>query len=269
MRDNSRVCLRCGSEVAVRGVEKMSKSKKNIVDPDNIIEKYGADTTRLFSLFAAPPEKDLDWSEEGVEGSFRFLSRVWRLVTENMCFIEGVLPYNGDELLQGVLKETHYLVHRTIERVTADIGERFHFNTAISKIMELVNSLYQWPTGQDDLTGLEKKVFREAVEAVVLLLSPFAPHICEELWKRLGNTRAVFETAWPKMRGSALCLDEAMLVVQVNGRVRARVNVPAGSDQKTVEGIVMKDEKVIEWIRGKDLKNLIYVPDRLINLVVG
>ncbi|MEE9614526.1 MAG: leucine--tRNA ligase [Thermodesulfobacteriota bacterium] len=259
-------CRECGKPVETGAVEKMSKSKKNTVDPDGIIERYGADTTRLFSLFAAPPARDLDWNEDGVEGSYRFLGRVWRLVNDNAELLKGSEPYTGGEL-DGPLKDARRQTHATIKKVTSDIEERFHFNTAISAIMELVNGLYQWKGNKKD--PIELSVFREAVEAVLLLLSPFAPHMTEELWQGLGGGKALYETPWPSVDPAALVTEEVLIVVQINGKVRSRVNVPAGAERDTVESIVMKDEKVIEWTGGKTIKKFVYVPGRIVNMVVG
>ncbi len=264
-------CVHCGAKVEFGAVEKMSKSKKNVVDPDNIIDKYGADTTRLFSLFAAPPEKDLDWSEEGVEGAYRFLGRVWRLVVENIDPLRDGSPYAPDKdgPLEGYLKEIHGATHRTIKKVTQDIEERFHFNTAISSIMELVNALYQFrlPAGEGRGTGL--KVFREAVDAVVLLISPFAPHVSEELWMKLGNTVPVYKTPWPGVNDNALVREEVTLIVQINGKVRSKINAPADSAEEVIRGLVMKDEKTLEWVKDKAIKKFIYVPNRIVNMVVS
>jgi leucyl-tRNA synthetase len=264
-------CRYCGRAAEAGAVEKMSKSRKNTVDPDRIIEKYGADTTRLFSLFAAPPEKDLDWNEEGVEGSYRFLGRVWRLLRDNINHLKDCEPYKGDESLTAPLKDIHRKTHTTIKKVTEDIERRFHFNTAISSIMELTNRLYQWEGERkgEKRAPLELKVIREAVEAIVLLLSPFAPHICEEFWQRLGNVKPLYETVWPAFSPDALITEEVFVVVQINGKVRARVNVPAGADKDVVEGAAMKDEKVIEWTKGKTIKKTIYVPDKILNMVVS
>lgn len=266
-------CVQCGKPAEIGAVEKMSKSKKNTVDPDSIIGKYGADTTRLFSLFAAPPEKDLDWSEEGVEGSYRFMGRVWRLVNENMELLAGIEPYGPvkEKPLEGNLKEVHHITHRTIRKVTGDIGERFHFNTAISSIMELVNALYPLRDALSagkaaDETG--RKVFREGAEAVILLLSPFAPHVSEELWKRLGKDRPLYMTPWPVFNADSLVKEEVTLVVQINGKVRSRVAVPVDSARETVQAAVLKDEKVIEWTKGKNIKKFVYVPNKIVNMVV-
>ncbi len=262
-------CVHCGKAVEVGSVEKMSKSKKNVIDPDRIIERYGADTTRLFSLFAAPPEKDLDWSEDGVEGAYRFLGRVWRLVVENMEVLEGVEPLKGS--VEGPAKEVHSATHRTIDKVTRDIEERFHFNTAISAVMELVNLLYQFrPSlegkGRD---STEARAFREAVESVVLLIAPFAPHISEELWSKLGHSTPVYRTEWPSVDASALVMAEATVVIQINGKVRSKVNVPVDSSEDVVREAVMKDEKAVGWITGKEIKKYVYVPNKIVNIVVA
>ena len=270
-------CAECGKAAQVGAVEKMSKSKKNTVDPDGIIERYGADTTRLFSLFAAPPERDLDWNIEGVEGSYRFLGRVWRLIMDNIEVLKGAAPYKSSKdagkdaakdarSLEGFSGTVHRTTHKTIKKVTEDIERRFHFNTAISAIMELTNLLYQ---GRWDEAGeVEKTVFREGVEAVVLLLSPFAPHMTEELWEALGAENPLYETPWPVFDPAAIETDEVELVVQINGKVRARVMVPSGADREAVEEAVMAEEKVIEWTRDKSIKKVVYVPKKLVNVVV-
>ena len=270
-------CAECGKAAQVGAVEKMSKSKKNTVDPDGIIERYGADTTRLFSLFAAPPERDLDWNIEGVEGSYRFLGRVWRLIMDNIEVLKGAAPYKPSKdagkdadkdarPLEGFSGTVHRTTHKTIKKVTEDIERRFHFNTAISAIMELTNLLYQgrW----DEVGVVDKTVFREAVEAVVLLLSPFAPHMTEELWEALGAERPLYQTPWPDFDPAAIETDEVELVVQINGKVRAKVMVPSGAAREAVEEAVMAEEKVIEWIRDKSIKKVVYVPKKLVNVVV-
>ncbi|GMR05068.1 MAG: leucine--tRNA ligase [Thermodesulfobacteriota bacterium] len=265
-------CGVCGAAVEFGAVEKMSKSKKNTIDPDGIIERYGADTTRLFSLFAAPPEKDMEWSAEGVEGSYRFLGRVWRLVTENALLLEDTTTYDEgkDPSLDDSppLKDLHRITHGTIKKVTGDIEKRFHFNTAISSIMELVNAVYALVRGDSFNNPVGAKVFRESVETVVLLLAPFAPHITEELWQRLGNETPLYKSKWPVLSEDALVKDEVTLVVQVNGRVRAKVVVPVDSTDDDVKEAVMKDARVAEWAGGKELKKFIHVPGRLVNLVV-
>jgi len=265
-------CRKCGGPVMVGAVEKMSKSKKNVVDPDRIIKEYGADTTRLFSLFAAPPEKDLDWNEEGVEGSYRFLGRVWRLVTDNTGVLSSTASYRpeSDGPVEGASKELFHVTHRTIKKVTEDIEVRFHFNTAISSIMELVNALYQFRNTLDENSGaaLGRKVFREGVESVVLLLSPFAPHIAEELWNRLGKDTPLYLTPWPDVNDTALVRQEVTIVVQINGKVRSKITAPVDSTEEAVRELVMNDAKTLEWAGGKDIKKFVYVPNKIVNMVV-
>ena len=263
-------CAHCGSQADVGPVEKMSKSKRNTIDPDRIIREYGADTTRLFSLFAAPPDKDLDWSEDGVEGSYRFLGRVWRLVVDNIGLLGSTSPYRADKdgPLSGESREMHHITHKTIKKVTEDIEKRFHFNTAISSIMELVNSAYQF-NRKPAPGSVEARVLREAAEAVILLLSPFAPHICEELWAKLGSKTKVCRTPWPVVSADALTRDEVTVVVQVNGKMRSKVLVPAGSGEEAVRVLVMDDEKTREWTDGKSVKKFIYVPGKIVNVVVA
>jgi len=266
-------CGRCGSPVEAGAVEKMSKSKKNVVDPDKIIEKYGADTTRLFSLFAAPPEKDLDWSADGVEGGYRFLGRVWRLVVENLEAIKGVKAYeprSGGGLSPDA-QDIRRITHETIKKVTHDIEERFHFNTAISAIMELVNALYIFNPVKSGVSSGDAnlRVFTESLDAVVVLLTPFAPHIAEELWEKLGHTTALYMTRWPAYDEAALKRDSVLVIIQINGKVRSKINVPPGSDEEAVRGMALGDEKVREWTKDKTLNKFVYVPDKLVSMVVS
>lgn len=266
-------CRRCGAAVEAGAVEKMSKSKKNVIDPDKIIEKYGADTTRLFSLFAAPPEKDLDWSEDGVDGSYRFLGRVWRLVVGNLEAVKGVKAYdpNSAEGLSPETQDIRRITHETIKKVTQDIEERFHFNTAISAIMELVNALYIFNPVKDGASSGDAnlRVFRESLDAVVALLAPFAPHIAEELWERLGHKTALHKTRWPDYDVAALKRALVLVVVQVNGKVRGKISVPPGSTEEAVRGMALGDEKVKEWTKDKTLTKFVYVPDKLVSMVVS
>jgi leucyl-tRNA synthetase len=265
------VCKFCSKPVATGAVEKMSKSKKNVIDPDGIIGRYGADTTRLFTLFAAPPEKDLDWNEDGVEGSYRFLGRVWRLATENVELLKETIPLEPGLKIEGSARELYAATHRTIRKVTQDIEERFHFNTAISSIMELVNALYQFQTELDgkEPHSIEARVFREAVEAVIILLAPFAPHISEELWERLGNQEPVYRTGWPRWSEGAVKEDEVEIPVQVNGKVRARVRIPAGAAEEEARSLVMQDDKIAELTSGKAVRKFVYVKDKIVNMVVA
>ncbi len=246
---------------------KMSKSKGNVVDPDDMIQAYGADTVRLFCLFASPPEKDLDWSDQGVEGSFRFLSRMWRLVSENLDALKSADPYRRGSPLSEDLAQLRRKTHQTIKKVTEDIRERFHFNTAIAAIMELVNLIYQvldsrpadpmlWP------------VLREAVEAAIVVSSPMVPHISEELWKILGHEELLLNTGWPKWDDRALEAAEMLIVVQINGKLRSKITVPADATDKELEDISLKDFRIRDFIEGKQVRKVIVVPKKLINIVV-
>ncbi len=262
-----RNCPHCHQPVQVGRIEKMSKSTKNVVDPESLIKRYGADTARLFCLFAAPPEKDLDWSDQGVEGAFRFLNRVWRMVADHRSLLEPVKPFNGNADLDERLGKLRFKTHATIKKVTGDIEDRFHFNTAISAIMELVNAIYQF-----DLTCMKDEqtiaVIKEAVEAAILLLSPIAPHITEELWKKLGKEESIFKTPWPGYDAAAIIEEEVLIVIQVNGKLRSRVTVPVDSSEQEIEKIALSDEKASKWIGGKEIKKVIVVPKKLVNVVV-
>ena len=249
---------------------KMSKSKGNVVSPDKLIADYGADTVRLYTLFIGPPEKDAEWSDRGVEGSYRFLGRVWRLVDRLSSIVHrsscksGIEPTKEEESLR---KKTHL----TIKKVTEDLDGSFHFNTAISSIMELVNATYDFLT-QDarrkthDAIG--DRVLHEAVEAVVTLLSPFVPHIAEELWHILGKPSSIFKTKWPEYDRSAIVEDVVTIVVQVNGKLRSKVEVPSEIKEGDLKVRVLEDPKIKEIIKSKTVKNFIVVPKKLVNIVV-
>ena len=254
-------CVKCGSDAAAGRNEKMSKSKKNVVDPDSLIARFGADTARLFSLFAAPPEKDLEWNEQGVEGCHRFLNRVWRAVCDNLHLIRGNDPGEGPEDEAAALRRQ---THRTIRKVTEDIDGRFHFNTAIASIMELVNAVYAFEHKERC-----PAVLREALEAVVRLLAPFVPHVAEELWSKLGYAGGLEKAGWPRWDENALVENERTLVVQVNGKVRAKVTVPADADEGHVEQAALAEANVAKFIEGKTVRKVIIIPGRLVNVVVS
>ncbi len=246
---------------------KMSKSKGNVVDPDDMIQAYGADTVRLFCLFASPPEKDLDWSDQAVEGSFRFLSRMWRLVTENLQPLKSADPYRGGSPLAKDLAQLRRKAHQTIKKVTEDIRERFHFNTAIAAIMELVNQVHQVLENRPSHPMLWP-VVREAVEAVIVVSSPMVPHICEELWRILGRQELLLNTRWPKWDDQALKTEEMLIVVQINGKLRSKMTVPADATDKELEDISLTDPRIRDFIGGKQVRKVIVVPKKLINIVV-
>jgi leucyl-tRNA synthetase len=264
---SDRVCKKCGREAVVGRVEKMSKSKKNVIDPNILLEKYGADTTRLFCLFAAPPERDLEWSEQGVEGGYRFLNRVWRLAlmwTDLICDAE---PFNGSpDRLEDDFRDLFKKIHATIKKVTTDIEDRFHFNTAISAVMELVNTMY----GIECAEGSPEKisVMRLSMESVSLLLSPIVPHFAEELWEILGFDTSVLLASWPSYRKDALVKDELLIVVQVNGKLRSRFRIDADADDDAVKETALSDERVLKFIDGKPVKKIIVVKKKLVNIVV-
>ena len=261
-----RCCKKCGQAATVGRVEKMSKSKKNVIDPNILLEKYGADTTRLFCLFAAPPERDLEWSEQGVEGGYRFLNRVWRLAQRWMDSIREAEPFDGrPDQVEGDARDVVKKTHETIKKVTKDIEDRFHFNTAISAIMELVNTLY----GIDpDKSPQKTAVIRFAMESATLLLSPIVPHFAEELWNALGFETSILLASWPSYREDYLVKDELLIIVQVNGKLRSRFHVDADADDDTIKEMALSDERVQKFIEGKPVKKVIVVKKKLVNIVV-
>jgi leucyl-tRNA synthetase len=250
--------------MVIKDGAKMSKSKGNVVDPNALIERYGADTARLFSLFAAPPEKDLDWSDQGVDGSFRFLNRVWKLVHDRLDLVKNAVAPDV-ATLTAEERTLRRAVHKTIKKVTEDIEERFHFNTAIASVMELLNTVQ--PSELN--TPQRGAVMKEALETMVLLLAPFVPHISEELWQRLGNGTPLSLTAWPEYDRDAVVDEEKLVVVQVNGKLRSRVTVPAGTGEEELKAAALADEKVIPFLEGKQVRKVVCVPDKLVNIVVG
>ena len=243
--------------------EKMSKSKGNVVSPEEIIKNYGADTARLFILFAAPPERDLEWSEQGVEGSFRFLNRVWRLVEELKD--EIVLSCKIDQSsLNQKDKDLRFILHSTIKKVYEDIEERFNFNTAISAIMELVNAIYHYK----DQKQVNQELLGEAIETMIILLSCFVPHITEEMWQAIGKQDSVHSQPWPNYDESALKREEKEIVIQVNGKVRDKVVLPISISKKKKKKQALNREKIQKMIEGKEIVKIITLPKKLINIVI-
>lgn len=243
----------------------MSKSKGNIVDPTELIEKYGADTVRVFSLFAAPPEKELEWSNEGIDGVSRFLNRVWRIVEKYLPQVKAVPKEYDVKNLSEDAKKLRRIAHTTLKRVTVDTGDRMHFNTAISATMELVNHLYVMKES-DDAVWLA--VLKETLGILIVSLSPFAPHMSEELWEMLGNEKGIMRTPWPAWDESALKQDEILIVVQINGKVRSRINIPSDSSKDDVEQAALENERIQSLIAGKEVRRVIVVPGKLVNIVV-
>jgi leucyl-tRNA synthetase len=247
--------------------QKMSKSKGNVVDPMAMLEKFGADAVRVFMLFAAPPEPDMAWSDEGVEGASRFINRIWRIANQYLELTKTAPKL--DEIkpqLSNASKQLRKVTHITINRVTTDIDERFHFNTAISAVMELVNELYRY-----DVTAMPKSesaaVLKEAISAMTILLSPLTPHIAEELWHRLGNESSVFAQPWITVDATAIVEEKITIVVQINGKVRARIEVPAAANEDAIKQTALVDEKVKTWLADKPVKNIVVVPKKLVNIV--
>jgi leucyl-tRNA synthetase len=247
---------------------KMAKSKGNVVDPEYMIAEYGTDTTRLFLLFAAPPEKDLEWSDQGVAGSARFLHRLWNLVQDLLPELTGVEPYQGAGAeLPAELSEFRHKVHATIKKVTEDIEDSFHFNTAIAAVMELVNAFYLVAESKPrEAAALE--VFREAVEAILPLVSPMVPHIAEELWQALGHTTLLLDVPWPRFQAEALTVSTLTVVVQVNGKVRSRLEVPATASDEDIKAAALADAAIAKWLKGQPPKKVILARRKLVNIVI-
>ncbi|MBE9563977.1 MAG: class I tRNA ligase family protein, partial [Proteobacteria bacterium] len=244
---------------------KMSKSKGNTVDPQQLIEKYGADTVRLFILFAAPPDQSLEWNDEGVDGASRFLKRLWKLVALHVTTQQaGSVALNIDGL-SAEQKDIRRKLHETIAKVTDDVGRRHTFNTAIAAVMELMNDLTKFK--DDSEQGVA--VMREAVEGIVLLLSPIVPHVTQQLWNDLGHDELLADVSWPQCDDSALARDEIELVVQVNGKLRSKINVAADAPNDAIEAVALADEKIVSNIEGKTVRKVIVVPGRLVNIVAN
>jgi len=257
-----------------KGGAKMSKSKNNTVSPESLIAQYGADTARLYTLFIGPPEKDAEWNDRAVEGTHRFLGRVWRLVNDREQLPgEPVLGQPGPEEVGEAVRELRRSTHRTIERVTQDI-DRFHFNTAVSACMEHANATLAFAESAKAGGALAPgspnvRALKEALEALVLCLAPFAPHIAEELWQRLGGTGSIFRHPWPQHDPALAAAETITLVVQVNGKVRARIPAARGLDEAAVRELALGDRRIAAHLEGKKLNKVVVVPDRLVNLVVG
>jgi leucyl-tRNA synthetase len=253
--------------MVIKDGAKMSKSKGNVVDPDDLIRTLGADTARLFSLFAAPPEKDLDWNDHGVEGASRFLNRVWRFVVTHGDELRsaderGASPHPSSIAFRRT-------IHETIAKATQDIERDFHFNTAISAVMELVNALYAFEAASHDgLPAAERAaLLREAVETTLLLLGPIAPHVTEELWAQLGHAESLFTRPWPEADPAALVRQEVTLVIQVDGKVRSRLNISVGTSEERIQRLALADERVQPWVRERAVERVVVVANRLVNIV--
>jgi leucyl-tRNA synthetase len=253
--------------MVIKDGSKMSKSKGNVVDPDALIKKYGADTVRLFCLFASPPDRDLEWSDQGVDGSFRFLHRFWNLVLDCGNEIQGNSLSQKNIPVNGSGRSLYIKMNQTIKKVTEDIDDRFHFNTAISAVMELVNALYlfQAESGEDP----EKiTLLAGAVETGLILLSPIVPHLCEELWQILGKKGSIHNQPWPEWDPNALQEEEQVVVIQVNGKVRSRIMVGPSVTEEEIKKLAWEQPRIQEWLQGKEWVKTIVIQRKLVNIVV-
>ncbi|MGO2118586.1 MAG: leucine--tRNA ligase [Fusobacterium sp.] len=260
--------IKTGEEVSVK-MEKMSKSKNNGVDPEEIILNYGADAVRLFIMFAAPPERELEWNENGLSGAVRFLNRVWRIVIENKDYIsEEQIDYTK------VSKEDKSLVrklHQTIKRITDSIEDNYHFNTAIAGTMELVNEIYSYRAnvlGTEKETSESKKIFGETIRDIIIMLSPFTPHFAEELWEELNEDKDLFNVSWPKYNEKLTISDEVTMAIQVNGKMRGSITIDSNLSKEEIEKRAFEVENVIKHTEGKNIVKVIVVPKKIVNIVV-
>lgn len=252
-----------GQPVEVGGITKMSKSKNNGIDPQLMIDRYGADTVRLFMMFAAPPDQSLEWSESGVEGANRFLRRLWRAVTEHAN--DGPVASFDANSLDETLKKLRSKTHQTVAKVSDDIGRRYTFNTAIAACMELINEIGK----VSDNSASGRAVRQEAFEAIVLMLSPIVPHITHALWQMLGHDEAIVDARWPQVDEQAMVQDTIEMVFQVNGKVRAKVEVPVDLSREDLEKLALANANVQKFTDGKQLRKVIVVPGRLVNIVAN
>ncbi len=250
-----------GKTVISAGMSKMSKSKNNGVDPKYLIEKYGADTLRLFSIFAAPPNQSMEWSDSGVEGAQRFIKRLWRLATQN---INNHIRTDTDNLSDS-LRALRRKIHQTLQKVTDDMGERFAFNTAIAANMELLNELSKL----HDKSDAAQAVLKEGIETIVLMLSPIIPHMGHELWIKLGHQKAIIDEAWPKVDTQALVQNNIEMIVQVNGKVRGKIQVNVNADDESIKILAQNNENVQRFIENTTIRKIIVVKGRLVNIVAN
>ena len=255
--------IKTGMPVQSGGITKMSKSKNNGIDPQTAIDKHGADTVRLFTMFAAPPEQTLEWSDEGVSGAYRFLRKLWKMVHDHL--ILNTLDRLNVGALNEAQKDLRRKTHQTIGKVNDDYGRRNTFNTAIAAVMELLNDVAKLT----DLDGQSIAVRHEALTCAILLLSPVAPHICHSLWAALGNSESVADASWPAVDETALIRTSITLVLQVNGKVRGKIDVSANISKQEIEDIALKDANVLRFIDGFVIRKIIIVPGRLINIVAN
>jgi len=252
--------------MVIKDGAKMSKSMGNVVPAEEMMDQYGADTARVFILFASPPEKELEWSDKGVEGSYRFLNRVYRLVMENLSLFgdDAGEAGNADEKIRSLV----HVRHRTVQKVGEDIEKRFQFNTAISAIMELVNEIQKFISGNGTRLAGGSSAAAEALETTILLLAPFAPHLAEELWQAAGHDESVFSSRWPGFDTGLVVSEMVQMVVQVNGKVRAKFEAAPDTPKEVLEETAISLPRVRELIEGNEVVKIVVVPGRLVSIVI-
>jgi leucyl-tRNA synthetase len=245
---------------------KISKSRGNVVTPDPLIEKYGADTLRLYTLFIGPPEKDAEWTDSGIEGAARFIRRLWRRVWETKDILDSTSSIKCQwNNMTKTERELYSLLHETIKKVTDSLEESFHFNTAIAHIMELLNAVEKFEVTMQS-SEQTKAVYRTTIENLVLLLSPLCPHIAEELWQELGHQPSILNVPWPEVDENALVKETHLIVIQVDGKVRARITVPANIDRHQLENMALQCEAVQRHIKNKNIAKVVIVPGKLVSI---
>ena len=243
---------------------KMSKSLGNTVDPEEMIQNYGADTVRLFMMFTSPPEQSLEWSDTAINGSYRFLKKLWKLIKTHQDSIKDISDISSNEKFNGNQNKLRRKTHQTISKVTDDIGRRYTFNTAIAAVMELVNEVSAFNVDDE----LDRQVIKEAIESILLLLSPIVPHICHQLWLDINHDQPIIDARWPKFDSSLLKSETSLIVVQVNGKLRSKLEVDASISEDELKSMALSDEKVVRFIDGNEIKKIIVIPEKLVNIVV-
>ena len=243
---------------------KMSKSLGNTVDPEEMIQNYGADTVRLFMMFTSPPEQSLEWSDTAINGSYRFLKKLWKLVKTHQNSIKDISDISSNEKFNEDQNKLRRKTHQTISKVTDDIGRRYTFNTAIAAVMELVNEVSAFNVNDE----LDRQAIKEAIESILLLLSPIVPHICHQLWLDINHNRPIVDAEWPEFDNSLLKSETSLIVVQVNGKLRSKLEVDASTSEDELKSMALSDEKVMRFIEGNEIKKIIVVPEKLVNIVV-
>jgi len=243
---------------------KMSKSLGNTVDPEEMIQNYGADTVRLFMMFTSPPEQSLEWSDTAINGSYRFLKKLWKLIKTHQDSIKDVSEISTNDGFNENQNKLRRKTHQTISKVTDDIGRRYTFNTAIAAVMELVNEVSTFNVNDE----LDLQVIKEAIESILLLLSPIVPHICHQLWLDINHEQPIIDAAWPKFDPSLLKSETSLIVIQVNGKLRSKLEVDASISEEELKSMALSDEKVLGFIEGNEIKKIIVIPEKLVNIVV-